>query len=655
MPRDLIDGVQQEGKRGVPEQKFSDAFPPEIGPVDVDEDTTYTDTVTDPVIGIFRPSIEWELSAPDWGPVHITESVRFGGRWVLFSLFGAIVVFLGELAGAGLWGNPTWGLALTVLGWAVLSVAYAVVAESTWLSPPALAEPDRLNQLSGLGILAAGCGMITIGADGPFVVLLSVFLVVAGIAETKFSVLDPLVTRVAGIRRRFPEPPVYHTLFGLVAAGGLFWYVSLSVDLTFTNPWLVALIGILVAGLTVLLLWRAASRENARVNVVVTAILTGLYYLFFLYNLVGPSQVTGPRIDQTNAPAMVTLSIGVLGIYITLWWLGIWDPITIQQEFAEEGRPGLHRSSATVAYTSIAASALLLSAASSAILTTWYIVQTGITIWFILFAVVIALPLAYFVSGTFYQLWHQVSLSTRFRRNMTPLGAEMIPYEPAHPVVTIPSGVLVRGESSRNGNQEDESNQTDDILFACAYSDVLGRYVVLSDDLVETLSPESVAAIVAHEESHLEHSGATIQFGLALAPLFGLMGKNVVYSIFDFLYREMTADQYAQLQLSEVDDVQEREALRDGLRGMKEHTTPEQAGPTPGFLPTMTKVNSDEQTYAGKLYGLFYGNFAGNVHLTFDDRVEAIDTTSRLDVDPDANAQGRAGVVLREFGYDRYK
>lgn len=654
MPRDLIDGVQQEGKQGLPQQNFFDALPPEIDQVKIDEDTAYTATVADPVVGIFRPSINWEFSAPDWGPVHITESVRFGWRLALFFLFGILLVFLGELAGVGIWGNATWGVALTVLGWAILSAGYAVVAQCMWLSPPTLADPERLNQLSGLGILAAVCGTITIVADGPLVVLLPVFLVAAGVAEKKFSIFDSLNARVAAIRRQFPKPAVYHTLFALIAAGGLFWYASLSVDIRLANQPLVVLLGALVASLVVLLLWRAASRESARLHVSVAAILTGLYYSFFLYNLVGASQVTGPRIDQTNALPMIVLSIGVLGIYITLWWLGIWNPDTIQQEFSEEGRPGLHRSSAIVAYTSIAASALLLSAAGTAIFTTWYIAQTGITIWFTLFAVVVAVPLAYFVSGACYQLWHQLSISIRFRRNMTPLGSEMIPYEPAYTVVTIPSDVLISGELSDNSNRESESDQTEDILFAGAYSDIFGRYVVLSDDLVNTLSPESVAAIITHEESHLEHGGATIQFVLALAPLSGLIGKNVAYSIFDFLYREMTADQYAELQLSEVDGIRRRDALRDALRDLKEYTTPEQVGSTPGFLPTMRKATSEERTYAGKLYGLFYGSFAGDVHLTFDERLEAIDVSSRINADPDANAQGRAGNILDKFGYDRY-
>jgi len=349
---------------------------------------------------------------------------------------------------------------------------------------------------------------------------------------------------------------------------------------------------------------------------------------------------------------MVLLSMGVLGIYITLWWLGIWNPDTIQQEFLKEGRPGLHRSSATVAYTSIVASILLLSAAGTAILTTWHIAQSGITVWFTLLAVVVALPLAYFLSGGCYQLWHQVSLGIRFRRNMTPLKGDRIPYEPTYTIVTIPSDALFSEESS--GDDENKTAQTDDIVFAGAYSDILGRYIVLSDDLVETLSPESIAAIVAHEESHLEHRGATIQFVLALAPLFGLIGKNVVYSIYDFLYREMTADQYALLQLSETDGVLARAALRDALSDLNKYTTPEQVGSTPGFLPTMIKATSNKRTNGSKLYGLFYSSFAGDVHLTLDERLEVVDVSSQLDVDPETDEQGRAGIVLKEFGYDRY-
>lgn len=660
MPRPLFNGIQQEGKRGLPENKFLDALPAEINQSETDGNTTYVTTIADPATGIFRPSIKWEISPPDgFGPLFVTESVRFGERWVLFSLLGALVVCLGELASTGVWGNATWGLALTVLGWAVLSVAYAVVAECTWLSPPALSDPERFNQISVLSILAAACGTITIGADGPFVVLLPVFLIIAGVAETKFGIFDSLNSRVETIRRQFPRPAVYHALFSLITAAGLFWYVSLSVAITFTNRFLVGLLGILVAGLITLLLWRTVSRENTRVSVVIAAILTGLYYLFFFYTLVAGSQVTGPRINQANSPAMIALSAGVLGIYFTLWWLSIWNPDTIQQEFSERGRPGLHRSSAIVAYTSVAASALLLSAAVAAVLTTWYIVQAGITIWFALFAVVVALPLAYFISGSCYQLWHQVSLNIRFRHHMTPLEGTMIPYESASEVVTIPSDILVGEELSGNFDQEGGSDDPDGIMFACAYSDILGEFIILSDDLVETLSPESVAAIVAHEESHLKHNGATLQFGLALAPLSGLMGKNVVYSIYDFLYREMTADQYAQIQLSEVDGVSVRTALRDALRDLKEHTTPEQVESTPGFLPTMMKATNDdrndERTYAGKLYGLFYGSFAGDVHPTINERLEAIDVSSRLDVDPDVNAQERSGAVLRELGYDRYE
>jgi hypothetical protein len=276
--------------------------------------------------------------------------------------------------------------------------------------------------------------------------------------------------------------------------------------------------------------------------------------------------------------------------------------------------------------------------------------KNGLSVWFGVLTAAFALPLLYFVVGSLYQLFSVFRLSWRFHRHTTLVPSDELPVETSYPVKLF-SSELLHKQPEESPQSDDNGSDSEGVFFAAAYADPFGRAILLTEYTVEQLSEQELAAVISHEESHLKYRGAQLQFLFATLPVFGLMGKNVVYSIYDFFHRELTADQYAYLRLASRGQQSPGEPLRDALLQFESGLLPFTDKGSIGFLPTMLSVPDREivNSRIEQWFELFYGNFAGDVHPNTDTRRRVIYLSENLPVSEQDDPEDRAGLMIQEL------
>jgi Zn-dependent protease with chaperone function len=394
------------------------------------------------------------------------------------------------------------------------------------------------------------------------------------------------------------------------------------------------------------------TRRRARFYALGAAFLSGGYLFALVTTVVSESRVTGPTALQKAPISLLGIAIGLALLWWSLWWLDIVNPRRIQEEFRAEGRQVTTRTAALFAYLSIVGTGVLVLSAIVFARVHWQAVAGGITVWFGLVTVAFSLPLLYFAAGSVYQLRNVLGLMRRFNRYAETVDPDQLPVTAAYPVMRIPTEALYpqatveRSQETQTGDEDEREG----MLFAAAYADPFTRAIILTEYTFNTLSDEELAAVIAHEESHFRYRGAQLQFLFATVPAFVLLGKNVVYSIYDFFQRELTADQHAYVALSTRNQMTPVESLRDVLkRFSREALTFDESGLS--FLPTMLSV--PERKRVGRRleqwFDLFYGNFAGDVHPDMETRLHAINHSETIPLEMASDPEERVGLILEEL------
>lgn len=163
-----------------------------------------------------------------------------------------------------------------------------------------------------------------------------------------------------------------------------------------------------------------------------------------------------------------------------------------------------------------------------------------------------------------------------------------------------------------------------DGLYAGAGSFLWRDFIVVSEGMVEELDSGEIDSIVAHEDCHINHREPQLAVFIALLSPLIFMGKNVIYTLFDFRSREFRADKYA-AQVSDPDDL--REAL-ERLQSVKaERSTQEKK--LDSVLPTlssMDQVQDGEDDSLTEVYLEYYfGDFAvTGIHPSLGERIERL-------------------------------
>lgn len=555
---------------------------------------------------LFRRTVVVTVSDEGSIPTRIRERVVLGPRW-LWTLVIATALAAVGVAGAAVRGpSPAWTGLGTAGGLAVICCWRAALVDGE-LAPWDLRDPDERYHLLGPFLATAVPVFVAVAAGGAVGTLSAVGATAAALA---LAASARFRTRLGSVGRRLhravPLVPALHAAFSLAAAVTVFGYVYAVTDLTVSfGP--VAGATAVSATAALLAVRGFRTRAGSRSAVVAAAAVTAVAFLAALFSTLADGvRIAEPAVTE----ATLVAAVGVAGAWLVGVSVLALAGTAVPYRFHEVGRGVDTRTAATFAYLSIVGSGSLLAAtgtflavagaalatAADAVATAAATLLYGVPVWFAFL-------------GVAYQLGETARNAYAYRRGATAdrLDTDPLPIEPAYPVRVLDA----------------------DGFLAAAYADPTTAYVALSPETVESLSDAELAAVVAHEESHLRERGALLQVAFAVVPAAALMGKNVVFGLYDFLQRERTADAHAVGRLNDA-GVDGSRALAGALDAA------EGADPAPdsmvGFLPTATTVperNGDDSPFT-RPFAPFFGDFAGSVHPATSRRRERI---RRLDDD----------------------
>lgn len=554
---------------------------------------------------LFRRTVVVTVSDEGSIPTRIRERVVLGPRWLWALVIATALAAVGVVGAAVRGPSTAWTALGTAGGLAVICCWRAALVDGE-LAPWDLRDPDERYHLLGPFLATAVPVFVGVAVGGAVGTLSSVGATAATLALASSPRFRTRLGSVGcRLHRAVPLVPALHAAFSLAAAITAFGYVHAVTDLTVLfGP--VAGATAVSATAALLAVRGFRTRAGSRPAVVAAAAVTAAAFLAALFStLAGGVRVTEPAATGTTLVA----AAGVAGA----WLVGIsalaLAGTAVPYRFHEVGRRVDTRTAAAFAYLSIVGSGSLLAAtgtflvvaggalatAADAVTTAAVTLLYGVPVWFAFL-------------GVAYQLGETARNAYVYRRgaNADRLDTESLPIEPAYPVRVLDV----------------------DGFLAAAYADPTTAYVALSPK-TESLPDAELAAVIAHEESHLRERGALLQVAFAVVPAAALMGKNVVFGLYDFLQRERTADAHAVGRLND--------AGVDGSRALVAALdAAEEADPAPdsmiGFLPTATTVperNGDDSPFT-RPFAPFFGDFAGSVHPATSRRRERI---RRLDDD----------------------
>jgi len=582
-------------------------LPDDVDVVGLDPGVMYTHqrpTAT----GLFAQALTWRVT-----PDGVEEEVALTAGWGWGLLVAVVVIAIGPFLGivstvpsVFIVGVQMVGLVATV--WLLLEAMWA-----GYLSEQELTIESTTTPYSGVLGLILLHGITAVLATGPLALLLSGIALLLGIAycqspavERRLAVLSSWLT---DRETAWPVAARRHILFAMTGALALFGGSNLYLDVQLANRSL--LVGLLIVGVAWigLLLWTVNARRAARLHVSTAVGITGA--LVVAVPLVAKPTVAITSNHTTPLAMLGQLLVG--GSLLGLWGLLAKHQLQTQTDaiarFISTGRQVDTETAALLAYGVMISSAMLGLGALIATSTVVLVVVGGGPHVGVLVMGISAIPLGYFLLGSASQLWGLYRQMVEIRRRGTRKSpADLgLPIDPGQDLWVV---------------------ETDGFL-AGAYYDPFLSAIVLSRGAIETLSTEQLATVVAHEESHFVHRGAWLQFLFTLLCSFTLLGKNVVYSIYDFREREFTADQYAVEQLTDSLGEKSRETLLSVLDAHRRGELPPADSPLVGFFPTLTWAPSQYLQHGRELFALFYGGFAGQVHPTISERQTELEVENR--------------------------
>lgn len=567
------------------------------------------ETTRDVAVGLFERRYRWTL---DENAGELVERTAVSVAFPIVMFAGTLLVLAGVIADtAGLPALPFQAVGATVI------LCGAVFAANTETIVGVSSRRTVSTYLGVLTVVGATCSLAIVLSGPPRIAaaVLACFAagwyLLNGDREKRLHGLTTLATRSV---RSTPLLPRLHVTYSALAVGSLWLFVGFvgRVELgdvpTVVGTWL--LVGVVVAILLAAIHGRAFSRSNVAAAVALT-IAAG-----FLTALYTDISISSPTVPARTLPLWGVGSFA--GALLVAWWAA-WLHLaslsrTAARRFSRTGRRVDTRIAGIFAYLAMCCSAALGVIILVWLWTTGRFLAAGIgqlpllrLVVLLMLGTVTALPAAYFVVGSGYQLAAITSVVRTMRRETVPADGrstyrkrvDSLPFEPDYPVWVL----------DRDG------------YFAAAYTDPFDSAIVLSRGVFEHLSTAEIAAIVAHEESHFSQRGSVLQFYLAALSVFTLLGKNVVYGTYDFYARELTADEAAIRRLA-PSDFDGRASLTNVL--LAQSTGMDVADDIPQFFPTMVTVPTaiHPQTIVERSFHLLYGSFAGNVHPSPAERLE---------------------------------
>jgi hypothetical protein len=210
-------------------------------------------------------------------------------------------------------------------------------------------------------------------------------------------------------------------------------------------------------------------------------------------------------------------------------------------------------------------------------------------------------------------------------------------------VLTVPAGAVAQalvGVRGRLGPPADAERLTSDpaehidspvyvVDSDVPYSEVSGTYggdpyVVLSTAMLTALDDErEVAAVLAHEQAHVDYGDTTLGLVLPLVGALTLTGQNVLFDLFDVAEREHRADVAAARSLDSPDPLLSAFDRLDDLPERARGGRPAGTG-TLAALPT-GDFDGSARSLLVRPFRLFFGSFAlADVHPSIADRRQRV-------------------------------
>lgn len=638
--------VERSGPRGPAFWEGSDADLDDRVPTDLEQGEVRT--ARGLVEGhLFVRHVTWTVDA-DRTPWRVTERVSLGPGWYVATLAAAATVLVGSLASA-LAAVPTdLGSAVAVTGFVGLvvcaraAVAAGVVPDAAIVDDSAVGAPTVEAAYLGVGpaavVVAGGAAALLLPAAWGVAAAAGTTGLVVAVARP--GAYDPLARAGTSVPARVPLVPTLYVL----AAGGtavvLACHTLLVLDVRLHAPAVLALASLGAVGVAGLALAAMDSRVPsligrddqwmARVSVVVGAGVTGVVPLATLAVTGASVRVRPvPELGGTPGLARIWTAAGVVaGTVVCLVALADVGRVARSRVDRLGRRVGTH-TAAVFAYLCIcAAGSLLASATAFAASAGVALAGTGSVV-IVLGAVGFGAPLWFFIAGGAYQLAGLVRVVRRARRG-TPAGqasaVPALPLRPAAPVRVVNAADWTP-EGDGDDDDDDEADEDDGRpVFAAAYADPFADYILVSTAAVDAFDPPELSTVLAHEESHFAFGGARLQFQFGLTTAFALLGKNVVFSLYDFAEREWTADRYAVGRIESAGvDADAAASLASALDTVSEAPAPRAA--LLGVLPTARDPEEESVRTDGpaRVFAPFFGHFAGGVHPSTDARRRALE------------------------------
>lgn len=540
--------------------------------------------------GVFHRIIRLESSDEESIPITVQERVYLGPRWVAAFVITTTIIALGVAGTAAPIENAYIFRMLQAIGVIGMAICWRATLGGGILNQNDLQNPNNQIHLFGPfvgAVVPAALGVMIGGAIGMVSALIAVGIAIAsGVDNPIQSRLQTVATQS---HQSLPLIPTIHVAYTLLATVLLSLFLTQMIRVTV--PWLEVLgASILSATIAGLSLSSYRARRDSRVTVIAAVAITAVSGALLAVSLF----MRGVAITAPTDPTPAVL-IGVASA--TTWLIALsalpTASLDIYRRFDTTGRQASTRIASVFAYLSICSSGglLVVGGAYLVVVTTLLLRNpTGITVGSTFLA---GTPLLFFIAGIGYQLTGTARNIRAYRAAQTasPLPPDTIPFEPAYPVRVVDAGGFL----------------------ATAYADPTTAYIAISETTIKALDADALGALIAHEESHIHHRGAFLQVVFAIVPTVGLMGKNVILGLYDFLTREYTADQYAIARLNDV-GIDGKDALTNALDTATEMKP---AGAAfIGFLPTATTISSHEARTGviARLFCLFFGHFAGGVH-----------------------------------------
>lgn len=144
--------------------------------------------------------------------------------------------------------------------------------------------------------------------------------------------------------------------------------------------------------------------------------------------------------------------------------------------------------------------------------------------------------------------------------------------------------------------------------FALAFETWSDGYIVISQGYLDLFEerPQQLAAIVAHEQGHLEHRDTRLCNAILVLSTLLLVGQNVFYAMVDFRARELAADDYAAQEVS-------RSAMLDALLTLSLAEFPQRTETFGANFSSHFASPADGDRISAA-FGLYFGEFALHDH-----------------------------------------